>query len=280
MQEKSPTGIDDTDLLAYVDGALSQTRKAEVEAAVAASPDLAGRLSVMRASALPYANAFEAQALPPPPQNLSQLIDDLLSDKAQPERRRGASWPRLAAAFAAGALCCATGLKLAPSVAPTPGDAQISPWIKAVADYQQLYSRATVVNVEEDSALSALVLQDLRVNDGIAVVVPNLRGAALTFKRVQRLSFHDRPVVQMVYLPEHGEPIALCVTPDVGPDEAPHAQQVGEMSGVAWRQGNLGYVLLSNGPPRALLDLGRSIASGNTSPLYGRSGTSSARRAA
>ena len=273
-------GIDDTDLLAYVDGHLSQTRKTEVEAAVAASPHVAARLSAMRASALPYATAFEAQALPPVPPGVSQLLGDLLSADAQPRRRRVSSWPRLAAAFAAGALCCAIALKLPPSAVPSlVAEAQISPWIKAVADYQQLYSRATLTNVTEDPALSARVLNDLRANDGIAVVVPDLRSAALIFKRVQRLSFHDRPVVQMVYLPEHGEPIALCVTPDAGADERPHAQQIGEMSSVAWRQDNLGYVVLGKGPPQALLDLARRIASGDTNRLYGRSSTA-VRRAA
>ena len=74
MQEKSPMGIDDTDLMAYVDGGLSQTRKAEVETAVATTPDLAERLRAMRASALPYATAFEAQVLPAPPEKLLQLL--------------------------------------------------------------------------------------------------------------------------------------------------------------------------------------------------------------
>ena len=267
-------GIDDTDLLAYVDGHLPQTRKAEVETAVAASPDVAARLSAMRASALPYATAYDAQVLPPIPREVSQLLGDLLSADAQPPRRRASSWPRLAAAFAAGALCCAIALRLLQSSAPLPmAEAQISPWIKAVADYQQLYSRATLANVTEDPALTARVLNDLRAYDGIAVVVPNLRSAALIFKRVQRLSFHDRPVVQMVYLPERGEPIALCVTSDARADETPHALQIGEMNSVAWRRNNLAYVVLGRGSAEALLDLARRIASSDPSRLYGRSST-------
>lgn len=270
-------GIDDTDLLAYVDGQLPQTRKTEVETAVAASPHLAARLSAMRASALPYAAAFEAQALPSVPPELSHLLRALLSAEAQPPRRR-TSWPRLAAAFAAGVLGCAIASKLLPPTGP-PSVGQVAPWVKAVADYQQLYSRATLASVTEDPALSARVLNDLRVNDGIAVVVPDLRGAALSFKRVQRLSFHDRPVVQMVYLPEHGEPIALCVTPDARPDESPRAQQIGEMSSVAWRQDHLGYVVLGKGPASALLDLAHRIASGETGRLYSRN-SGAVRRAA
>ncbi len=274
-------GIEDTELLAYVDGHLSQARRAEVEAAVANSPGVAARLNAMGASALPYAAAFDAQVLPPLPPELSLRVVDLLSAPAQQRQRRVSSWARLGVAFAAGALCCAIGLKLLPSAAlPQAAAAQVSPWIKAVADYQQLYSRATLANVTEDSALSAHVINDLRVNDGIVVVVPDLRSAALTFKRVQRLSFHDRPVVQMVYLPEHGEPIALCVTADARPDEVPHAQQIGEMRSVAWRRDNLGYVVLGKGTARTLLELGRRIANGDTGRLYGRSSTSPVRQAA
>ena len=267
-------GIDDTDLLAYADGRLPQARRGEVERAVATSPHLAARLSAMRASALPYARAFEAQVLPPLPRELSQRIGDLLGADARRGRRRASSWPRIAAAFAAGALCCAIALQLlSPAATPQAASAQVSPWIKAVADYQQLYSRATLASVTEDPAVSTRVVNDLRVQDRIAVVVPDLRSLALTFKRVQRLSFHDRPVVQMVYLPEHGEPIALCVTPDAGPDEIPHAQQVGELNSVTWRRDKLGYVVLGKGPAPALLDLGRRIASGDTTRLYGLSDT-------
>lgn len=281
LQEECRMGIDDTELLAYVDGHLPRARRAEVEAAAASSPGVAARLNAMRASALRYAAAFDAQVLPALPPELEQRVGDLLSACARQGRRRESSWPRLAVAFAAGTLCCAIALKLLPSAAlPDVAAVQVSPWIKAVADYQQLYSRATLANVTEDPALSARVINALHVNDGIAVIVPDLRGAGLTFKRVQRLSFHDRPVVQMVYLPEQGEPIALCVTPDTRPDEAPHAQQIGEMSGVAWRRDNLGYVVLSKGPAGTLLELGRRIASGDTRRLYGRSSTPPARQAA
>jgi len=260
--------IDDTDLLAYVDGQLPERRRAEVEAAVAASADLAARLRAMRASALPYAAAFDSQRLPPLPEQLSRRIAELASLGDRPPQRP--AWPRLVAAFAAGILCCAIALQLLSPSAPSPSTtAQVTPWIKAVADYQQLYSRATLASVQEDPDLSARVINDLRLSDGMKVTVPDLSRAGLTFKRVQRLSFHDQPVVQMVYLPGQGEPVAVCVTPDAQPDEAPHAQQIGEMTAVSWRRNNLGYVLLGKGSAQALLTLGHQIASGGTRSLYG-----------
>ena len=174
---------------------------------MASAADVAGRVSAMRASALPYAAAFEAQILPQC-LRLSQRIAALVTADSRRQQR-----------------------------------GQVEPWIQAVADYQQLYSRATVTQVTEDPQLSARVISDLWTADRMRVVVPDLRSAGLRFKRVQRLSFREQPVVQMVYLPEQGEPVALCVTRDARPDEQPHAQQIGELSTVAWRHGELGCVL-------------------------------------
>src|SRR5215467_9358500 len=207
--------IDDRDLLAYADGQLAPERRAEIEAAIASSADVAGRVSAMRASALPYAAAFEAQILPPVPPELSQRIAALVSVDSRRRQRGRLAWPKLAAAFAAGVLCCAVALKLlSPGMTGVARTAQVEPWIQAVSDYQQLYSRATVSHVSEDPQLSARVISDLWTADGMKVVVPDLRTAGLSFKRVQRLSFREQPVVQMVYLPEQGEPVALCVTRD------------------------------------------------------------------
>jgi anti-sigma factor RsiW len=274
-------GIDDRDLLAYADGQLAPERRAEVEAAIAGSADVAGRVSAMRASALPYAAAFEAQSLPPVPPELGQRIAALVSAESQRQRRGQRAWPKLAAAFAAGVICCAVALKLlSPGMTAFSPTAQVEPWIQAVADYQRMYSRATVKHVAEDPQLSARVISDLWTVDGMKVVVPDLRAAGLSFKRVQRLNFREQPVVQMVYLPEQGEPIALCVTRDARPDEQPHAQRVGELSAVAWRHGELGYVLLGKGSAQALMDLGRHIESGQPNSLYGRTGRSPAHNAA
>jgi anti-sigma factor RsiW len=259
--------IDDTDLLAYVDGHLPLERRSEVEAAVAGSAGLATRLRAMRASTLPYAEAFAAQALSPVPEELAKGIVNLVSVHSARQQRRRSTWPRLAAAYAAGVLSCAVAARL---LLPLPSfTAQVAPWIKAVADYQQLYSRATVANVSADAELSTRVITDLRTNDGMQVLVPDLSGEGLGFKRVQRLNFHQQPVVQMVYLPEHGEPVALCVTRDARADEAPHAQKIGELSTVTWRRDNLGYVLLGRTSAQALLDLGYRLASGDARSLFG-----------
>jgi anti-sigma factor RsiW len=272
--------IEDSLLMAYVDGELSPEGRSEVEAAVAHSPELAERLSAMRASALPYGAAFERQVLPPVPPQLARRISELAAVNAvAPLPAKARVWPRMAAAFAAGTLFCLVALELRPNAGPLlSGAAPVAPWIQAVADYQQLYSRETLASVTEDPQLTREIVGNLRRADALAIQIPDLRSAGLAFKRVQRLNFHGQPVVQIVYLPEQGGgPVALCVTRDREPDASPRAQQVGEMQTVAWRRGNLGYVLLGKGSQIDLSRLGHRIASGEAAPLYSRRVVSEAR---
>jgi anti-sigma factor RsiW len=265
--------VDDTLLLAYVDGELSADRRAEVEAAAAHSAEVAERLAALRASALPYAAAFEKQALPPVPPELSKRIAELASISAStniPWRHRQAPRLRVAAAFVAGAIITAAMLKLvsggSPDMTVAATDAS---WIKAIADYQMLYTRETVANVTEDPAVTEKVLSDLRQNDGMPVFIPDLRSVGLTFKRVQRLSFHNQPVVQIVYLPEHGDPVAFCLTQDARRDEAAHSREVNDMQTVAWRHGHVDYLLLARGLQLDLSEIGHRIAQGQVANLYG-----------
>lgn len=260
--------IDDTLLMAYVDGELSAEGRSEVNAALAHSPELAERLSAMRASALPYRAAFERQVLPPVPPQLARRINELAAASAAAPRR-ARLWPRMAAAFVAGALFCVMALELRPSAGPLLSSSA-PPWIQAIADYQQLYSRETLASVTEDPQLTRQIVANLQSADALAIKIPDLRSAGLAFKRVQRLNFHGQPVVQIVYLPEQGGPVALCVTRDPKPDASPQAQQVGEMQTVAWRRGNLGYVLLGKGSQVDLNRLSRRIASDEAAPLYSR----------
>jgi len=48
------------------------------------------------------------------------------------------------------------------------------------------------------------------------------------------------------------------------------------LSTVAWRRGELGYVLLGKAPVQVLMDVGSRIARGHTNSLYGRTVSSPA----
>jgi anti-sigma factor RsiW len=265
--------VDDALLMSYVDGELAPEQRTEVEAAIAHSDELSARVALLRASCLPYRAAYERQAVPPVPESLTRRIEELVSVTTPRQRasERGIRrWPMqwAAAAFVAGAIC--SGVLTGYFGGANPFKPGVDPWVRSVADYQVLYGRDTVANIREDKVSTEQVLADIRQRDGMPVNVPDLRQAGLKFKRVQRLNYHDRPLVQMVYLPERGDPVALCVIEDGQGDAPVHAQQVGEMKTVTWRANRLAYVLLAKDTSVDLQKMAQGIASGKTTQLYGR----------
>jgi anti-sigma factor RsiW len=322
---------DDIELMGYVDRTLPAHARQAVERALNGSADAVRRVARLRASRLPYAQAFAQQALPPVPKSLSARIGDMARAAKKPaqdfvwneptSRQRAAapmgrdtstndavvppvgaavsattrSRPRvapawLAVAFVAGAFACGFVLRLgngaerastavasaasAASVASVAASVAsvakgVSPWVAAAASYQQLYSRDTLANVEADPALVAKTTAQIHDHDGLVVPIPDLSAYGLTFKRVQRLRFNDKPLIQMVYLPERGAPVALCVMKEPKPDVGTATQQVASMTVVTWRQSELGYALIG---PRDSVDLNalsNTVYSHRAAPLFG-----------
>ena len=298
---------DDTWLMAYVDGELPLHEREEVERELRTSPDVAERVALLQASRLPYRDAFAGQKLPPVPASLTAKIDEMAraaklkaeSQTSQPdvsvndpvvERAPGSpasptirsrlrvapAW--LAVAFLGGAFACGLVLRLGPGAGPASNvgasiasvGTGVSPWITAAASYQQLYSRDTVANVNSDTDLSIKTVNEIRQDDGLALRIPDLSAAGLTFKRVQRLRFNNKPLVQIVYLPKEGAPIALCVMKEVKPDAAVADQKVASMTVVTWRQAELGYALIGQPQGVDLTALGKQISSSQVAPLFSR----------
>jgi anti-sigma factor RsiW len=274
--------VDEIALMEYVDGTASPEVRAEVEAALEKSPDLAEQLVIMRASALPFQAAFDHQALPDVPAQLRSNVERLAS-KA-PRGRERTMLPWLAVAFVAGAFSAGIVFRYLPPVATGSllaaadmSDSQVSPWVKAVVDYQVLYSRKTLADLVTDRNATARTVDQIRRVDGMPTLsIPDLRAAGLTFKRVQRLSYAGQPLVQIVYLPERGDPVALCAIAETGTDEPAHAEKVGGMDAVTWRRHRLAYVLVAKNDSVDLERLGTQIAQGRTPELapqlYGSAG--------
>ncbi|PCE22857.1 hypothetical protein BWP39_24555 [Paraburkholderia acidicola] len=280
--------IDETLLLAYVDGELSGTQRAEVETLVAGSDEAAEFVRMLRASQFDYRAAFAAQKLPPVPESLTQNIDALVQQHrathgaanadrttnvsptatTAPVRSRLRSVPVwLAAACVAGAFCAGLLLRTGPLIG-TSGDG-MSPWVAAAAGYQRLYTRDTVAYTPVDPQRTARVIDEIRAKDHLALSVPDLSSAGLQFKAIQRLNFNNKPLVQIVYLPLKGPPVSLCVIGDPKPDAVVAARTVDSMHVITWRQAQVGYALLGNVSGVDLESIGRQIAGHGTHPLFG-----------
>lgn len=263
--------VDDRLLMSYVDDCLSAKHRTRVERLLAQSDAVAARVDALRASRLPYQAAFESFASMPVPESLMHSIDALVdSHAASPQvsygrKRGGMAW--LAVAFFVGVMSTGAGFEML-SRAPS-AHSSAPEWVQAVVSYQTLYGRDTLASVKEDQAATTQLVSAIQHEDGMPVRVPDLSAERLTFKRIQRLDYHQARLVQMVYLPDRGGPVALCVVADAQPDQAPRAQQVGDMNTVTWRRGKLAYVLAAKGSAIDLQQLATKIADGKARPIYG-----------
>jgi anti-sigma factor RsiW len=272
---------DDSQLIAYADGELSASDAASVKQALAESPHLRQSVELLRASRLPYRDAFATQKLPPLPDELRRRIEAMASAArqeadhvvAQPTPRRlRRVW--LAAAFVAGASCA--GLVQQVGVlhgvlgnhAETVAAGNSRPWISVAVDYQQMYTRETVENVTPDPAALADTVSAIRKVDGIRLRVPDLRPAGLSFKSVERLRYNGKPLVQIVYLPERGTPVALCVMKDLRPDQPIAQRQMSGMTVVSWRQNELSYALIGKPDPGDLQTIARQISNEDVNAMF------------
>ncbi|MFM0501510.1 anti-sigma factor family protein [Paraburkholderia caffeinilytica] len=233
---------DDIQLLAYVDGELPPHERDEIDQALRASPDLEQQVALLRASQLPYREAFARQKLPPMPDRLAKNIDAMAREAEQKRQQTKSS---------------------------ANGRGVPRPWIVAAAAYQRLYSRDTFDYVDADPDLSKKTLQAIRGEDGIALTIPDLRSTGLTFKRVQRLCFGDQAMVQIVYLPERSPPVALCVMREAGPDQAIAQQRVDGMNVLTWQQSELGYALIGKPGDDDLSAIAERIAGHRGDTLFG-----------
>ena len=276
--------VDEIVLMEYVDGTASPEVRAEVESELEKSPELAEQLVIMRASALPYQAAFEHQGLPEVPAQLRANVEQLMSRTPRRGSRGRTVMPWLAVAFIAGVFSAGVVFRYLPSAemgsllaAVDMRDSQASPWVKAVVDYQVLYSRKTLADLVTNRSATERAVDQIRRTDGMPTLgIPDLRAAGLTFKRVQRLNYAGKPLVQIVYLPQRGDPVALCAIAEAGPDEPAHAEKVGGMDAVTWRRDRLAYVLVAKNDSVNLEQIGTQIAQGRAPELepqfYGGAG--------
>jgi anti-sigma factor RsiW len=238
--------LDESTLRAYVDAELPREQREQVEAALHGRLELREQVAALRASCLPYRAAFDMQKLPPLPQALERQLASwcAVADTARPASLTRRQWAgagaALAASFAAGLL-----LPTPWRLQPTPA-ADAEPWVEMIAKYQSLYVRATVEQAQDEAVRARSLLADFTQRAQLAVAVPDLRDAGLVFKRIQRLGYGDLPLLQMVFLPERGNPAALCVLPSKQGDAPLNVRRLEGLSVATWQRAGLAHVFAAD----------------------------------
>jgi anti-sigma factor RsiW len=263
--------IDEVTLRAYVDSELSASERQSVDVALAHSAELRAQLVAMKASCLPYQAAFDSQALPEMPESLKKQLMAMSAIASVPTRNSATvrelprrRWLNFAGGGFALAASFAAGVAVKPawfSGAGAKSVDDVADWAKAVASYQTMYVRDTVETVRDTEANAKRVMTEFQSHNQAVLVVPDLSVVGFEFKRIQRLAFKDKPLIQMAYLPKQGKPAALCVmTATSKGDIDASVRRLENLSIVTWTRAQLSYVFAVDLGQEDALKIGQALS--------------------
>ncbi|WP_425079229.1 hypothetical protein [Ruegeria denitrificans] len=224
----------DETLLAYLEGTLDEVQSRAIEAAVEDDAELESRLMALDPFAPVVQDVFEKLPTEAPKVDLPEPV----------AHHANGGFLRLLA-VAAGVGVAAVALTF---WATRPAELG---WAQQAAIYQSLYVPETIVSL--DSSEASLDKQFAMAEAALGrslnrETLDSLPG--LELKRAQVLSFKGKPLVQVVFADEQGQPFAFCVIRQ-GPN-APKAEvKRAVLSGLAtatWAQDGYGYMLLGSSP--------------------------------
>ena len=148
-----------------------------------------------------------------------------------------------------------TGLVLATGLRPA-AQPVADPWVRKVASYHAMYARETVQDGEPAGLPTQALLRRLQ-QQGLVLRIPDLSGQGLQFVRAQQLQFEGRPVLQLVYLPRQGLPVAVCLIPAT--DQVEQAVQVDGQQALTWFSSGWAYVLIGSLPVQDMQQIRSSL---------------------
>ena len=235
----SATPITDEDLVAYLDGALLPARREAVDAALAHDPALREQLDALRIDVPAIRTAFDAHAATAPLDRLQRV----LAEAPEPRRSRmPGSWLAIAASLVIGvALGQAPSYLFPQEHAPD--------WRTAVADYQVLYTTATLASLHQSTAALNGNAAEVSASLGRPISFAVLASGGLDFKRAQILTFNGQPLAQYAYLDAAGAPIAFCATRTGEPDRPVQTTTLRGLTEAHWSRDGYGFMVIGGHNP-------------------------------
>lgn len=244
------TSFTDEELVGYLDGQIEPTRWNEIDTALAQDQALAARLAALEIDNGKLIAAFDTVTLAAPVDRLRARLSTQAPRRSP--RQRLPRWAAIAAALIAGV---ALGY-----VAGASNLVRAKDWRVAVADYQALYTRATLAAITEDRARQQPEVADVAEKLGLPVAFDALQIPGLAFKRAQLLAFEGRPIAQFAYLDAQGHPVAFCVTATGKGDSAMEAETFGALHALSWSKNGFGFIVIGAIEAEALKDAAKLLA--------------------
>ena len=230
----------DETLQAYLEGGLDEAQGRAIEDAVTADPELEVRLMALDSMAAIVQEAFQDVPAEAPQVDLPEPV---------PMQRSAGSLRLIAvAASVAVVAVSATFWAMRP--------AELG-WAAQAAIYQSLYVPDTIARLDTSPEVLEAQFAQAEAKLGRSLnreVLENLSG--LELKRAQVLSFNGKPLIQVVYADDQGEPFAFCVIrqgPVAGDKPVKHAVLSG-LATATWAQDGYGFMVLGHDAQTDLSD--------------------------
>ncbi len=258
--------IDEIQILNYVEHKLDAPTRAAFEKIMENDAELQKQVRAIKASQLPYDAAFAAEKIPDVPERLQEQLEQLSSVSFGTSVKQVFSRSQRWLMFACLCLAFITGslVTLGFNSIKSGSEYELSAYgnhvlIDAMIQYQALYSRATVETVRQSFENANILIEDFNQRGKYKLVIPDFSGDGYEFRRAQELAFYEQAIIQMVYLPTNGKPLALCVTKVAIPNQGMKHYQSAGINSILWVKQGLSYMLMGDYTKEELESLYKSL---------------------
>ena len=248
---------DDAELVALIDGELDEASKARLLARLAVNDALRRRYEALRAVGAPIADGLAAILDAAPLARLAAALPSTASQPAPPSRRFSFAWRELAAGVAIGLLIAGAAAFLARSSSP-PSDED--DWRAAVAEYAELYNADTFALYNPDTTQEAAQLRAVNQKLETALTPEQLALPGLKFKTAQLLNYEGKPLAEIAFVDDAGQPVLFCVTGGAKADRQRQAETRGELALSSWSRGGHAFLVIGRLPEPRVADLAATLS--------------------
>jgi anti-sigma factor RsiW len=268
--------MDDTMLMAYVDGEIDAATAREIEAQIASDPAVAARARQMRDSAALARAAFGDALHEPVPARLLAALGPAatpetnvvsIDRRAKPKQRFAVIGWAMAASLAAlmvgyGVGTVHTGTQTA-SLTSNVQTASTDRWLDNVAGFYNVYATSMAAHDRQLVDFNAEDVPELekwfgaKLNRRLAVPDLSSRGFTAQGGRLQIIG--GKPAAQFLYNSPSGELVGLVIAFSDAPYLPAQTERRGEVNIVHWRNNGYAYALSGKIDQPRLIDIADGI---------------------
>ena len=216
------------------------------------------RYDALRSVGAPIAAGLAALIDEAPVTRLAAALPRPGSRPASAPRGFSFAWRELAAGVAIGLLIAGAAALLSRTWAP--GPAEDEDWRAAVAEYAELYNADTFALANPNVAQQAAELSAVNQKLGTAFTPEQLTLPGLKFKAAFLLTFAGKPLAEIAFVDDAGEPVLFCTTTGAKADTPRQAETRGELALASWSRGGHDFIVLGRAPKEHVADLAASLA--------------------